>query len=317
MRPMPLLPVISGPLRRALVLLVLPLLWGCEAAEGAKAARRIHVIDGFAGPESVRYDPEQDLYFVSNIVGYGSVRDGQGYIARIAAGDLGSVDIFIQSGVGGAVLNAPKGMALQGDTLWVADIDFLRAFDRRTGAPLETLDLRGHGAVMLNDVAVGPDGALYVTDSGIVMSPVGVLHPGGDKILSISGPDHAVSVVAEGEGLGHPNGITWDRRNERWVVVGFHPFRSELYSVAVGEATREVIATGRGRFDGVEVLDDGRILVTAWSDSSLHVFGEGEDRRVITDIWQPADLGVDTRRGVVAIPLVLQGRVEVWELPGP
>jgi sugar lactone lactonase YvrE len=312
---MPLLTAAFGSLGRALALLGLPLLWACQAAEGARAARRIHVIDGFAGPESVRYDPDQDLYFVSNIVGYGSVRDGQGYIARIAAGDLGRVDIFIQSGVGGVVLHAPKGMALQGDTLWVADIDFLRAFDRRTGVPLASLDMRAHGAVMLNDIAVGPDGALYVTDSGIVMSPVGVVYPGGDRIFSIAGPDHAVSVLAEGAGLGHPNGITWDRRNGRWVVVGFHPFHSEVYSVAAGEATREVIATGKGRFDGVEVLDDGRILVTAWSDSSLHVFADGEDRRVITGIWQPADLGVDTRRGVVAIPLVLQGRVEVWELP--
>jgi hypothetical protein len=36
---------------------------------------------------------------------------------------------------------------------------------------------------------------------------------------------------------------------------------------------------------------------------------------VIGDLWQPADPGMDTRRMRVAIPLVLQGRVEIWQLP--
>jgi hypothetical protein len=36
---------------------------------------------------------------------------------------------------------------------------------------------------------------------------------------------------------------------------------------------------------------------------------------MITGLWQPADLGVDTRRNRVAIPVVLQGRVEIWDLP--
>ena len=77
-----------------------------------------------------------------------------------------------------------------------------------------------------------------------------------------------------------------------------------------------MLAAGLGKFDGVERLADGRLLVTAWSDSSLHVFTGKESHRVIRDLWQPADLGVDTRRGRVAIPLVLQGRMEVWEIPG-
>ena len=61
-------------------------------------------------------------------------------------------------------LNAPKGMALRGDTLFVADIDILRMFNRRTGAPLGGVDVAERGATFLNDVAVGPDGSLYITD---------------------------------------------------------------------------------------------------------------------------------------------------------
>src|SRR2546422_7709536 len=41
---------------------------------------------------------------------------------------------FIEGGHSGVTLNAPKGLAIRGDTLWVADIDVVRAFDARTGA---------------------------------------------------------------------------------------------------------------------------------------------------------------------------------------
>lgn len=280
----------------------------------AARARKLHVIQGLGFPESVRYDPDQDVYFISNMAGPGSLKDGNGYIVRARASN-GRAEVFVQGGRNGAVLDAPKGMALHGDTLWVADIDVLRGFDRRTGAPLATVDLRPQRAVLLNDVAVGPDGALRVTDSGIAMTSIGVLHPGGDRIFAV-GPGHSVSVVAAGAELGRPNGITWDPEGRRWIVVSFDPFRSQVYALRPGESARTVLARGPGKFDGVERLADGRLLVTCWSDSSLHVFSAGRDERVIRDLWQPADLGVDTRRGRVAIPLVLQGRVEIWALPG-
>src|ERR1041385_503577 len=80
-------------------------------------ARFIGSLAGFQGPESVRYDSAQDVYFVSNIVGFGSVKDGLALIHRVDAKDYHSV-IFAQSGRNGVVLDAPKGMAIQGDTLW-------------------------------------------------------------------------------------------------------------------------------------------------------------------------------------------------------
>ena len=288
----------------------------CRASEAAEPAlaRRLHTIQGFGFPESVRYDPDQDLFFVSNMAGTGSDKDGNGYIVRVAAGNLDRAEVFIQGGRNGVVLDAPKGMALQGDTLWVADIDVLRGFHRRTGAPLAAIDLRPHQAVMLNDVALAPDGSLRVTDTGIAMTRVGVLYRGGDKIFSI-GPGRTVSRMVEGPGLKRPNGITWDPEGKRWIVVSFDPFASEVYAIRPGETTRTVLARGPGKYDGVERLPDGRLLVTCWADSGLHVVANGRTRRVIRDLWQPADLGVDTKRGRVAIPLVLQGRVEFWDLP--
>src|ERR1044072_1425715 len=171
--------------------------------------RRLASIADFRSPESARYDADQDVWFPSNIAAFGSNKDGRAYIVRIQASKLDSMSVFAISGRNGVQLDAPKGMAIQGDTLWVADIDVVRGFNRRTGAPVGTIDLKAHNVTMLNDVALAPDGTLRVTDSGILMTEKGVLRPGGDKIFSV-GAGHAVTVLQSGAQLGEPNGITWD-----------------------------------------------------------------------------------------------------------
>ncbi len=284
--------------------------------EDASMARPGASIIDLYGPESARYDADQDAFLISNMLGYGSVKDGAGFILRVSAADLARVDTLVMSGRMGATLDAPKGMALQGDTLWVTDIDVLRAFDRRTGAPYGTIDFGPHGAVLLNDVAAGPDGTLRVTDTGIRMDEAGAYHVGGDKIFDVE-PGRTVRLVEDEPGLQQPNGVTWDARRGRWLVVTFQPFASTLYAMRPGDTTRTTIARGHGQFDGVEVLPDGRVLVSSWADSSIHLFADSADRRIVLGLSSPADLGVDTKRGRVAVPLPIAGRVEVWELPRP
>src|SRR5688572_31533056 len=82
-------------------------------------ARKVGEIQDLHAPESVKYDSAQDVFFISNIQGIGSNKDGRGFIARTPASNYGAVTIFAQSGKGGIELHAPKGMAIQGDTLWV------------------------------------------------------------------------------------------------------------------------------------------------------------------------------------------------------
>jgi glucose/arabinose dehydrogenase len=149
------------------------------------AAHRVGVVQGLYGPESVRYSPGQDVYFVSVMNGPGSNKDNNGYIVEINAGQLNQGKLLVVGGKNGVHLDAPKGMALHGDTLWVTDIDVLRGFDRMSGKPLGEIDLKPRGAVLLNDVAVGPDGTIYVTDTGIIMSEMGVIYVGGDKVFAI------------------------------------------------------------------------------------------------------------------------------------
>ncbi|HEY0529471.1 MAG TPA: SMP-30/gluconolactonase/LRE family protein [Gemmatimonadaceae bacterium] len=277
-------------------------------------AHKVGVVEGLYGPESVRYSPDQDSYFVSVMNGPGSNKDNNGYIVQIDASNLSRERLLVVGGRNGIHLDAPKGLAIHGDTLWATDIDVLRAFDRHSGLPLGEIDLKSKGAVLLNDVAVGPDGTIYVTDTGILMSEIGVIYKGGDKVFAI-GPNRSINIVAHGNVLGRPNGVTWDPKGKRWVVVSFDTWHSEVYALHPSDSTRTVLATGKGRFDGIEALNDGRFLVSCWQDSSVHLFSNGADRQIVRNVPSPADIGIDTKRGRLAIPTGTN-RVEFWDLAG-
>jgi hypothetical protein len=280
----------------------------------APTAHRVGVLQNLYGPESVRYASDQDVYFVSVMNGPGSEKDNNGYIVQVAGANLGEAKLLVVGGKNGVTLDAPKGLAIHGDTLWTTDIDKLRAFDRHSGKPLGEIDLAPKGAVLLNDIAVGPDGTIYTTDTGIIMSQIGVIYVGGDKVFSI-GPNRSISVVAHGNVLGRPNGVTWDPTGKRWVVVSFDPFHSEVYALHPSDSTRIILAKGKGKFDGIEPLPNGTFLVSSWADSSVHQFGKGKDIQVVRNVPTPADIGLDTKRGRLAIPTG-GNRIEFWDLAG-
>ena len=268
--------------------------------------------DSMKTPESVRYDADLDAYFISNINGNPSVKDGNGFIVKVDAGNTSAVTMFVQSGKGGVTLNAPKGIAIVGDTLWVADIDAVRAFNKRTGAVIANIDLKPMKAVFLNDVAAGPDGAIYITDTGIKFDDKGAMsHPGQDQIFKITGHKAEVAFKSE-SALKNPNGIAWDGANNRFVLA---PFNDKVVTAwKVGDSTVTPIATGPGGYDGIEVLADGRVLVTSWADSSVQVIANGAVRKVVANVDGPADIGVDTKRNILAVPRFNAGRVDYFTI---
>ena len=98
------------------------------------STHRVAVITGLSGPEAVRYDPDQDVYFVANFNGQ-AAGDANGFISRVGPG--GTIEsLRFMTGTTVAPLHGPRGMVLVGDTLWAADADGLHGFHRRTGAPV-------------------------------------------------------------------------------------------------------------------------------------------------------------------------------------
>ena len=275
-------------------------------------ATKVLTIEGFLAPESVLHDTTQDIYFVSNINGGSTAKDDNGFISRVRPDGAIENLKFIEGGKNGVRLNAPKGLALTGDTLWVADIDAVRAFNARTGASIDSISLASLGAVFLNDLAVAQTGALYITDTGIRFDDVGnVLHPGPDRVFRV-GPDRQVTVAIRGDTLGGPNGIALDPVGKRFVIVSYT--RHTVLAWKPGDKGPTVIAKGPGGFDGVALIG-GRILVSSWTDSTVSAYESGQEIRVIGGVAGPADFGYDSKRNRLLIPTLPGNRVEVWQLP--
>lgn len=268
----------------------------------ADTARLVATVSGFTGPEAVRYDPAQDIYFVSNWgTGPTGAKDNNGFISRMTAD--GTVDSlrFVAGGMRGATLHSPRGMTIVGDTLWVVDVDAVRGFNRSTGAPLATIDFTLFTLGFLNDIAAGTDG-LYVTDTGT------------DHIYRIT--RGAVTVALRDSLLGNPNGITRDSAGGRFIIVPWEG-DSTIRAWTPGERTLTRIAHASAtNMDGVELLSGGRMIVAAQSDSSLHLVTGSSIRPLVRTGGEPADIAVDTRRNRVAVPFVARNLVEIWQLPG-
>jgi sugar lactone lactonase YvrE len=272
-----------------------------SAAGDSTVATIALTVDSLETPEAARFDPTLGVYFVANINGNPTGKDGNGYISRLTRD--GKVDSlkFIAGGRGGVTLNAPKGMAIRDDTLWVADIDVARAFDKRTGKPIASVSLAGR-ARFLNDAVVGPDGAIYMTDSGVTDDG----HPGPDQVFRI---DKGKATVAIGfPDKPSPNGITWDSAGSRFVIVSFQG--KGIYQWAPGDSAATVITDGPGMMDGVEPLGDGRLIFTSWADSSLHLLDAGRVTKMVGGLPGPADIALDLQRGRVAVPLLTENRLE-------
>ena len=293
---------------------------GEKAADSAAAApppatnqMKMGETGGMNVPESVKYDADLDVFFVSNVNGNPSQKDGNGFIAIVRADSTSVVTMLAESGKapkggGKAVtLNAPKGMAIKGDTLWVADIDVVHAINKRTGASIR--DVAVAGATFLNDVAIGPDGAVYVTDTGIAFDATGgMTHPGINRIFRVAGGK--ATSVAEGDSLRNPNGLAYDAAGKRWILAPFDG--KDVQAMADGAKTPTVLATGPGQYDGIEILADGRIAVSSWADSAVYIISNGTMTKAITGVEAPADIGVDTKRGLIAVPRFNAGKVEYF-----
>ncbi len=277
------------------------------------ATERVAVIEGFDLPESVRHHPESDLYFVSNTGEHPTRIDNNGFISRVRPDGTLEELRFIAGGVAGVTLNGPKGLRILGDTLWVADITVVRAFDANTGEALFNVDLEPLGAVFLNALDRGGDGAMYVTDSGLRFDDAGQSeHTGPDRIYRIA-PDRAASVALESPALEAPNGIDWDERTGMFVVASRNG--RSLWAWPLGMAEPVHLALGPSGYDGALSLPDGRVFASSWGAGDVQMlWSSGGLRPLISNLEQPADIGFDLNRNRLLIPLLGSGRVEVWQL---
>lgn len=279
-------------------------MWGL-----AQAGERMELNDlGLSTPESVLYDAQNDVYLVSNINGNPSAADGNGFISRLSP-DGSVLDLkWIDGEAEGVALNAPKGMAISGGILYVSDITDVRLFDANTGAPKGSVAIEG--AAFLNDAVAGPDGSVYVSDSGISFA-TGEMQvvAGADAIYRV---DASGATKLVGGDLDRPNGlavkdgtILMVAFGNKGLLLGFGPDGASLSSKE----------TGLGGLDGIEILPDGSALISSWATGAVHkLTPSGETSIVVENVPTPADLGYDSKRNRVLIPIFTENRLVFVDL---
>lgn len=254
------------------------------------------ITQGLREPESVYFDSATETYFVSNVAGDAKRSDGDGWISRYDARGKLIQDRWVSG------MNAPKGMRATGGVLWVSDIQTLYKIDLKTGAILSRI-LMG-GARFLNDVALGPEGEVYVSDTL------------GGKIFEYR--DSKVSIFAQGNELESPNGLLV-RGDKLYVAAwGFtadftNTTAGRLYSIDL--KTKEMSAVTSeplGNLDGLE-WDGKGFLVSDWVAGKVYrVSKEGKAETLFEGLKGPADLFWNGEQQTVVIPRMAENRVSAF-----
>ena len=263
---------------------------------------------GMSTPESVLYDAESDVYLVSNINGSPLAKDNNGFIAVLSPEKPDApFTKLVEGGKNKVTLNAPKGMAILGGVLYVADIDTVRMFERKTGKPKG--ELKVLGATFLNDLAVSPDGStVYFTDSGLKQGAKDFEPSGADAVYAIK--QGKVAPVLQDKDLGRPNGLV--ATAESLWVVNFG--NNELWPLDFKTGKKGTVTQlPKGGLDGLVMLSNGELLVSSWEGKAIYRGKPGgELKEWVNELNAPADIGYDSKRDRVLVPRFLDNRVEAY-----
>ena len=258
---------------------------------------------GLAAPESVVYDSKRDRLLVSNINGAPDAKDGNGFISVVDT--TGKIrDLRWVEG-----LDAPKGLALHGDRLYIADLQSLVVADLETGKVVARYP--GENAKFFNDVAVDAQGNVYVSDQQ------------GFSIHRLSAGQFKPWLVADKHTLCSPNGLLAEASR---LLVGCWTYMIDEFDDNVAGHLRAVSYDGQsisdvgdgspqGYLDGVESDGAGGYLVTDWvAGRLLAIDAAGGVSEVLTLENGSADHAVVTESGMVYIPMMNNDTLRAYRL---
>jgi len=278
------------------------------SAQDVKPLRVVweQTVKGFAFPESVAYDPQAKVLYVSE---FGSElkpaeKDGKGRISRVSLTGEVLDKQFLPAA--GDVLNKPKGSWVVGNRLWVTDIDVVWVFDLKTRRGKK---LALPGIQFANDLAVMGN-ALYVSDNRA--DQLYRVEPA--DFLEMSG-EPKVTRVFQGKSI-NPNGI-YPAKDGSLLMVGFMSAEQQrgIYSMSTGGEIK-TLAAAVGRLDGLYEMDDGTLLITEWNSGALLRWSVKGTETLAKSFKGPADFCVvpEANGFLVVVPDLVQSELRLVRL---
>lgn len=264
------------------------------------------VVEGFSSPESVLIDGARR--YVSNIGPALAplAKDGDGFISEL--GPDGAIIARHAFPGDGTTLDAPKGMAMAGGHLYVADIDRIVGFDPVTHARVFIAALPNGAPSLANDLARVDDETLLVSDT---------LRNALYRLDLSNGTWTLVTDAIPGA-----NGISYDPVTGSTFVAGIGAgfAGGDLFEVDAQGETRRVPGGPHGLLDGLARRADGSLLVSDWVAIDQPVPGrlimlapngvEGAPFAATVPLLGPADFALDAE-GALWVPTMLRNAVVV------
>lgn len=241
-------------------------------------------------PESVLYVADKKLpyLFVALIDGQGDAVDGKGGIAKLAT-DGSVIDKDWLTG-----LNAPKGMAIYKNRLYVADITELVVINIKKRRLIKKIPIEG--SVFLNDVTVNSRGIVFVSDTR-----TNRVHRIKDDV-----PNLYLDNVTSANGL---------KAFGSSLIVG----AGKELLVFGADKKPLVLAKGFAQgIDGIEIMAKrGEFIVSCWPGLVYYVYSDGKIEVLIDSQEQKintADIGYDPNTNQVFVPNFFKNSVTAYQL---
>lgn len=227
-------------------------------------------------------------------------KDGDGCIVKVDKdGNILSEDTFPD-----VKLNAPKGMAVIGDVLYVADIDRIVGVDWKTGKQVSEIDLSGDKMSFLNDLVLLPDGKIAASATDI------------NQLFLVDPVAKTYSPIKTSVPIPGPNGLVATTDGKTLYVAGYSTDETGKGNGQLWKVDRETGATTpvsdlRSAFDGLGLIED-ELYFSDWGEDgksgSIRTlnFKTGE----VTDVTRiplqgVADFLIDEKTESIWIPSML------------
>jgi DNA-binding beta-propeller fold protein YncE len=239
-------------------------------------------------PESVLYDAQGKVLYVSNIDGKDPwAADGKGSIGKVGLdGKIINVD-WVPG------LNSPKGLGLYQGKLYAADLSNVVVIDIKAGKIAQTLKI--DGAEGLNDITVDKDGIVYVSDSKT------------KKVFRIENGKPVLYL----DSLQGPNGLFADK--ETLYVLD----NGSMYKAGADKSLLKITDGMEGGTDGIENVSGSDYIVSCWAGVIWYVKADGSKEKLLDTKDQKinsADIGYDAKNRIVYVPTFWKNNIVAYDL---
>ena len=248
-------------------------------------------ITGLKSPESVVQAKDGTIY-ISEINEFG--KDGDGQISKVDK--TGNVTVFATG------MDDPKGLAVIGDKLYVADKNKVLEVNKDGTWKVYGAQMAFPGTpVFLNDIEVDKLGNLYVSDSGDLKS--------GGQIYKIAKGGAPITVVVDSKNpdILAPNGLLFEGRNNL-LSVDFES--GNLYRVNLSTGATTKLAAGFGGGDGMVKTKAGKIYISDWKAGKVYKVAAGKAHVVKEGYQAAADIALTKDEKFIMVPDMKAGELD-------